>query len=65
MQSNVASSANNKNKYNPQELLNRIIIHISSANNKNKYNPQERGNHYAELRISANNKMGGISLVYA
>ena len=37
----VRLSANNKNKYNPQELHLEPFVLSFGANNKNKYNPQE------------------------
>ena len=49
-------SANNKNKYNPQEPISTDGTINAGANNKNKYNPQELSTDSPFLAFSANNK---------
>ena len=52
----ILISANNKNKYNPQEHAFNGIHSITGANNKNKYNPQERERLIYLMSSRANNK---------
>ena len=52
----ILISANNKNKYNPQEPNYWFKSIINSANNKNKYNPQEHLFQNFLVMKCANNK---------